>query len=223
MSGATIETAVERIESACRDAPPGRAVLVAISGIDGSGKGHVAATIAAALEARGLRPALIGVDGWLALPHVRFDPLDPAETFYRRAIRFPELFDTLILPLRERRSIRVEADFTEETASVYRKHLWAFTNVDVVLLEGIFLLERARRRQYDLSLWVDCTFETALERAIARSQEGLTPEATSKAYETIYFPAQRIHLDRDDPRSAASLVLPNDPRLDPGRADGSRG
>ena len=47
--------------------------------------------------------------------------------------------------------------------------------------------------------------------------------AAATAYGTIYFPAQRIHLARDDHKGAASLVLPNDPRLDPGRADGSRG
>jgi uridine kinase len=223
MPSAGLEEAVGRIERARREAPADRAVLVAVSGIDASGKGHVAAQLLSALEARGLRTAPIGIDGWLALPHVRFDPVDPAETFYRRAIRFPELFDTLVLPLRDGRSIRLEADFTEETASAYRKHLWAFTEVDVVLLEGIFLLARARRRHYDLSIWIDCTFETALERAVARAQEGLAPEATATAYETIYFPAQRIHLERDDPKGAASLVLPNDPRLDPSLPGGSGG
>lgn len=34
-----------------------------------------------------------------------------------------------------------------------------------------------------------------------------------RAYETIYFPAQRVHFERDRPRDAADVVVVNDPRL----------
>jgi uridine kinase len=54
-----------------------------------------------------------------------------------------------------------------------------------------------------------------LERALARGQEGLPPEDTIRAYHTIYFPAQEIHFQRDDPKTAATLVINNDPRLGP--------
>jgi uridine kinase len=38
----------------------------------------------------------------------------------------------------------------------------------------------------------------------------LRPEETIRAYETIYFPAQRLHFDRDAPVRAANMVLHND-------------
>jgi uridine kinase len=123
------------------------------------------------------------------------------------------LFARLVLPLRDRRTLRLEAHYAEETATAYRKHVYDFADVDVILLEGIFLLKREYRDHFDLSVWLDCTFETALERALSRGQEGLPPAETVRAYETIYFPAQRIHFERDDPRAAASQVIPNDPRL----------
>lgn len=85
--------------------------------------------------------------------------------------------------------------------------------MDVVILEGIFLLKRGYRDEYDLSFWIDCTFETALERAIERAQEGLPVESTVEAYKTVYFPAQRIHFERDDPRTSASQIIRNDPRI----------
>jgi uridine kinase len=149
---------------------------VAVSGIDGSGKGLVTAAIAAALEARSARVAAIGIDGWLDLPSRRFSPTDPAGHFYRRAIRFDELFDRLVLPLRVRRSVRIEADFAEETATTYRRHTY----------------RRACRRR----------------RPWRRT--------------AIYFPAQEIHLERDDPRSAATAVIVNDPRLGAGRGGDGR-
>jgi uridine kinase len=194
--------------------PRTRSVLTGITGIDGSGKGYVTEHLAARLRERGVRVTAINVDGWLNLPSRRFSPVNPAEHFYGHAIRFEEMFAHLILPLKERRSHRLVAELADATdAEVYRRHVYEFEDVDVILLEGIFLLKRAHRDHLDLSFWIDCTFETALERALARGQEGLSPDETVRDYETIYFPAQRIHLDRDSPRGFATVVLSNDPRI----------
>lgn len=125
---------------------------MALSGIDGSGKGHVTARLVRALEERGVRAVGLNIDGWLNLPEKRFSDVR---------------------------------------------------------------LKRFYRPYYDLSFWVECSFETVLKRAIARAQEGLPPEETVSAYRRIYFPAQEIHLVLDDPRAAATAILDNDPRLGP--------
>ncbi len=185
-------------------------MLVGISGIDASGKGYVTDLIDRQIRSTGLRSAVINVDGWLNLPHVRFDRSDIAGNFYRNAIRFDEMFERLILPLRGNRSIDVGAEFTEETATEYRKYRYAIANVDLILLEGIFLFKREFVGAYDLKIWVDCSFETALLRATGRSQEGLNKDETVKAYETIYFPAQQIHFDQNRPKEAADIIFNND-------------
>ena len=201
--------------------PPGRALLVGLSGIDGSGKGYVAGRLVAALIARGLRVGVIHLDGWLALPPVRFDPDRPAENFYESALRLDELFARLVIPLRDTRSARVTMDFAEETAVSYRPHTYEFEDLDVIVLEGAYLFKRAYRGHFDLAVWIDCSWETALARAIARAQEGLPPDETVRAYRTIYFPAEEIHLARDDPRGSADLILPNDPHRDEREPAGS--
>jgi uridine kinase len=208
-----LEGLLARILAARERAGGGRSVLVAMTGIDGAGKGYLSARLAGALRAEGVRVAGITIDGWLNLPARRFAAVDPAEHFYRHAIRFDEMFDRLVLPLRDRRSLRLEADLVEETATAYHRHLYDFEDVDVIVLEGIYLLKRGWQGLYDLSVWVDCSFETALARALARRQEGLSAEDTIAAYRTIYFPAQEIHLERDAPRSAATTIVSNDPRL----------
>jgi uridine kinase len=117
--------------------------------------------------------------------------------------------------LRNDRSINIVTDFAEETARTYRKHSYRFRNVDVILLEGVFLFRRDHRELLDLAIWVDCSFSTALARALTRKQEGLSLPATIRAYETIYFPAQKIHIEKDQPREGADLILANDPYLRP--------
>jgi uridine kinase len=190
-----------------------RALLVALSGIDGSGKGWMARRAAERLATAGLRVASLGVDLWLNLPPVRFSAERPAEQFYQHSLRLDALLTRALLPLRDTRALDLAFDATEETATAYRPERWQYSNIEVVLVEGIFLLKRGLRPHYDLAVWLDCSFETALERALARGQEGLPPGETIRAYETIYFPAQRLHAERDDPRGGADLVVPNDPRL----------
>lgn len=201
--------AVGRILTRRLSTPPERALLVGLSGIDGSGKGFLAAQIVARLRASGARAVALNVDGWLNLPHVRFSSEDPAGNFYQNALRMDEMFDQLVVPLREHRSVRVTANFAEETALSFRNRTYAYDDVDVIILEGIFLFKREYRHHYDLALWIDCGFDTALARAIARGQEGLPPAETVRAYQTIYFPAQRIHFLRDRPFQDVDAIIPN--------------
>ncbi len=200
---------VNRILAKQNEVPIEQSLLVGISGIDSSGKGFITAKLAKELTKKGFRVANINVDGWLNLPHVSFDPDTPAENFYENAIRFDEMFQKLILPLKENRSIHLTADFVEETATEFQKHEYFFKDVDIILLEGIFLFKNALVDYFDLKIWIECSFEVALQRAIARSQENLSPEETIKAYETIYFPAQKIHFAEDNPLEKAHLIFSN--------------
>ena len=201
---------VERIIDARNRAPATRALLVGVSGIDASGKGVVSSKLADALRAKSLNVALISADDWLNLPHVCINPEHPGEHFYNHALRLKEMFERLIIPLRDNRDVDVLADCGDAKATVHRKHRYVFRNIDVVLLEGIFLFKSGCRGYFDLKIWIECSFQTALRRAIARGQEGLSPTETQYAFETIYFPAQGIHLERDDPRRAGDLIFHND-------------
>jgi uridine kinase len=209
-----INTTVERIFARRSRVPAQESMLVALSGIDASGKGYLTERIVAALQENDMSAININMDGWLNLPSRRFNREHPAEHFYHHAVRFEEMFDQLILPLKKERSICVEADLVQETSIDYYRHTYNYQDVDVIILEGIFLLKQAFQKFYDLSIWVECSFETALERALQRGQEGLPLAETIWAYENIYFPAQRIHFSLDDPRMAADEILINDPRLE---------
>jgi uridine kinase len=201
---------ISKILARRADASRKRAVLVGISGIDASGKGFITQKLTERLRNCGLNVAAISADDWLNLPEVCLNQNNYAEHFYEHAIRFDEMFEQLILPLTENREIDLTANCADAKATRYRKQRYDFRETDVVLLEGIFLFKPAHRHHFDLTVWIECSFERALERAIARGQEGLSPAETIKAFEIIYFPAQRIHLARDKPREAADFVFTNE-------------
>ena len=193
-----------------------RSLLVGLSGIDGSGKGYLARKIVAALRSRGFTVASLAADDWAAAPERRFDPNRPAEHFYKHGFRFEEMFRDLILPMKSQRSRRLEALRSNDSQSALHPHVFEFHDVDIILVEGIFLLKREYRDHFDLKIWVDCSFETAMERAMQRAQEGLPPDETRHAYETIFFPAQHLHFRRENPRVAADFIINNDPALNAG-------
>src|SRR5262245_37713770 len=195
-----------------------RSLLVGLSGIDGSGKGYLARHIVAALRSRGFHVASLAADDWAAAPELRFDLNRPAEHFYEHGFRFEEMFRDLVLPLKFQRSRRLEALRSNESQSALHPHVFEFHNVDIILLEGIFLLKREYREIFDLTFWLDCSFGTAMQRAVQRAQEGLPPEDTSRAYETIFYPAQRLHFRRENPRAAADFIINNDQALTAGDA-----
>jgi uridine kinase len=216
-----VNQAISEILAKRKQVPPQHSLLVGISGIDGSGKGYLTGQIVTLLQRQGQKAVSITTDGWLNLPHKRFSSERPAVPFYEHAIRFDDMFTQLILPLKEKRTHDVVADFAEETASEYHPHRYHFEDIDIIMLEGIYLFKRAYCDYFELAFWVACTFKTALERALHRGQEGLPPDETIRAYKTIYFPAQRIHFARDNPRAAADFVINNDLRITSGSVGGA--
>jgi uridine kinase len=132
--GATLEIThvVSSIIAARAEIPSERSLLVGVTGIDGCGKGYVTDKLVSRLRSHVTNPVSINIDGWLNLPHKRFNTTNPAQHFYDHAIRFDELFEQLILPLREGRSRHIVADYAEERATEYRQERYDLDDVDVM-------------------------------------------------------------------------------------------
>lgn len=204
-----LQAAASTIRALADTTRPG-ALLVALSGIDGSGKSTLSRQLASRLEANGVRVAAVGVDPWQNPQSIRFGGDEPGVHFYRHAIRFEELFDRLVRPLVARRSIDLHVRAIRTDRDVYDEFDYRYEDVDVVLLEGIFLLQPRFDVLYDLCLWVDCSFESALRRALSRNVERLPPDRLRADYLTIYHAAQRHHIAVDAPRARADFTIAND-------------
>lgn len=187
-----------------------RALLVALSGIDGSGKGYIARKLEVMLRARGLKVANIGIDPWQNLPNIRISDSNSGPHFYHNAMRFEALFRDLLLPLKQDRNVKITMDYMEQTASQFSPFTYEHSDIDIILVEGIFLFQPSWFHEFDMSIWVDCLETTALKRAIARNQEGVSEEALVAEYHQIYFPAQHYHRHQDNPTQLAEFLFNND-------------
>ena len=205
----TVFDLVKIIEDKRAQLLPHRSLLVAISGIDGSGKGYISEKITQETKKQGLRTISINIDPWLNPPEKRFSTNNSGEHFYHHAFSFKDLFEQLIYPLQNQRAIYLKKTLTGQFGLPFEQ-IYDFQDVDVILLEGIFILKRSLIQNYDLTFWIECSFETALARALQRNQENLPPQAIINDYQNIYFPAQRFHLQVDEPKSFVDAIYIND-------------
>ncbi len=203
----SIADAIFRRQQEKSDVAP---LIVAISGIDASGKSTLARRAAADLNTRGVGTVVISVDDWHNPPEKRFSTANPAGHFYQNAFRFGELFRILIHPLRRLRELQITIGLTRMPQGHPVRQTYDFRGVKVVILEGIFLLKQELLGNYDLTFWLDCSFQTALARSLQRNQEGLSGSEIVRDYQTIYFAAQKLHFTNDAPRERTDFIIAND-------------
>lgn len=74
-----------------------------------------------------------------------------------------------------------------------------------LVADGVFLQRPELADLWDLRIWLDISFDAALERAVVRDAE-LFDDVRAR-YERRYLPGQRLYLDEVDPRSCADIVV----------------
>jgi uridine kinase len=74
-----------------------------------------------------------------------------------------------------------------------------------LVADGVFLQRPELDDLWDLRIWLDISFEDALERAVVRDAE-LFDDVRAR-YERRYYPGQRLYIDEVDPRTRADIVV----------------
>ena len=184
---------------------PGRPVLVAIDGVDGSGKTTFAAALSDAYAQAG-RPALVVHED---------DFLNP------RVVRYQLGRDSPAGYFRDTYDLRVLTVHVLDAAAAARIVPAVFdhradTPVDarpvevaadaVVLVEGMFLHRDELAGRWDLSVFLDVPFAETVRRMAERDGSSPDPEHPSVRR---YVDGQRIYLAACDPRERATLVIDN--------------
>jgi len=189
---------------------PATAFTVAISGIDASGKGYVGNLLQEQLEKDGYKVANINIDPWQNPLPVRLQKEKPAENVYENMFTWNDFFKHLIIPLQKNKSIYLETEVIHTHSDEYFPLIYDFNNINFLLIEGILLFKKKYLLYYDYKIWVDCSFETGLKRAIKRNVEKLDEEKLIEAYNMFYYPAQTIHLIKDNPLVISDVIFDND-------------
>ena len=167
------------------------AFTVALSGIDASGKGYISKLIEKELISKDYKVANINIDPWQHPIPVRLKNENSAEIFYNNAIRWDDFFEQLIFPLQKNRTIYLETKGIYTYADKFYPLVNDYKNINIILIEGILLFKKQFISYYDYKVWIDCSFETGLQRAVKRNVEKPDEEKPVHDYHTFTTP----HID----------------------------
>ena len=188
-------------------------VRVAIDGPDAAGKTTLADEVAAELGRRG-RPAIRASADAFARPRAdRYRRgADSPDGYRLDSFDHAALARLLLAPLGpggDRRcrtawfDMATDAPFDAETVEAQPDA--------ILLVDGVFLQQPDLLGAWDRRIFVSCSPETSLARALARDVPALGDAATVEArHRARYLPAQADYLRLDRPDETAELVVVND-------------
>lgn len=181
-----------------------KAKIVAISGIEGGGKRAITKKVAQALRLEGISVAIVHTEDWEACDSVRFNIMNSPEEYYLNAYRLDEMVEKLILPLKlfgnVQTSVHLEDVINPRTVN------YNFEEIDIILIEGAYLLQSAYLDLYDYSIWVESDFDAAFSRLDSQVDIEQSQEALVNLFEGLIKPAAQYHIYTDDPRGSATSV-----------------
>ena len=187
-------------------------VRVAIDGVDGAGKSTLADDLVQPLEARGRPVIRASCDGFHRPRWYRYRRgADSPQGYYLDSFDYEALKANLLLPLGpegDRRYRPAIFDFASDSPVDLP---WQLAPADaVLLLDGVFLLRPALNPHWDLRIFLDVDFETAVARAARR--DAAPPgsfEAVAARYWRRYVPGQQIYLREVRPQALADVIVDN--------------
>ncbi len=188
-------------------------LLVAVDGVDGSGKTYFAADLKAALEKAGATVVVVSIDGFHNSRDIRYrQGKNSALGYYLDSYDYEGFIQNVIKPFREggfyRKAIfDVDRDCLIEVAPI------ATPPGAIVIVEGIFLHRIELLPFWDYSVFLEVSEATHLQRNIDRDLRKDDPVHLKQMiarFNERYKLGQSIYLSENKPQSRADVVICND-------------
>ena len=193
---------------------------VALDGVDGAGKTHLADELVGPLSRGGRQIIRASIDGFHFPRADRYKRgRESADGYFRDSFNYEQLRSQLLDPLGPGGSRRCRtATFDYRVDSPVDAPLLTADPDAILLVDGVFLQVPQLAGAWDFVVWVEAPFETTVERAVRRdTARGGEEEATRAAYAVRYVPGQRMYLDSCEPKINADVIFENsdfdEPRL----------
>jgi uridine kinase len=203
----------------CQLRPLAGRTMVAIDGVDGSGKTSFADELAEELRESGTKVIRISFDNFLNPAEVRHARgLTSPEGFFEDTYDYERFIDDVLEPLSRDGSGRYRSasyDFGKEEPL---NPPWSLApDHAVVVVDGMFLhrdaLRNARGKKiWDLSVWLEVPFDVSVPRMARRDG---TPADPLDERNARYVKGQELYIATCEPARRADLVVDNAQDLDP--------
>lgn len=187
--------------------PRDGAALIAVDGVDGSGKTTFAQALVEHLEGSGQRAVRVSIDSFHRPRADRYRRgRDSAEGFYRDSFDLEAFRTAVVEPVRPGGDLRVTpAVFDHRSDSPVRAEPLDAAGT-VVVVDGVFLQSPALADVWDLAVFLEVPFAETFARMAVRDGCPADPDHPANAR---YRDGQLLYLTETDPAARADLVVDN--------------
>jgi uridine kinase len=194
---------------------PNTPFIAGISGIDTSGKSELTKGLGDFLNEEGYHVQIIHLDDFHHPRAIRNGGVDEVENYYKRTFDLNLLRRSILYPIQNNCGVKTTLTLLDLDTDTYsRKISYRVFPHSIVLIEGIFLFRPELARVFDYKIWLDITEATAWKRIETRDVPRFGADILSR-YERKYFPAQRIYIQKYQPKLKANLTINNNDWTEP--------
>ncbi len=184
-------------------------ILVAIDGVDASGKSSLANELKKVICDRPV--VRMSIDGFYNPEATRTKKgfLSPIG-YYEDSFNYTFLTENVFSKIKNGFSSIVPRIYDCRVESALNEESLFIPQNAVIIFDGVFLLRKELFDYWDLSIFLDVTFETVIGRAKKRDIDYFGDiNLLLEKYEKRYIPGQMIYIQEESPKSKAELVIDN--------------
>ncbi len=185
----------------------GQPLIIGIDGIDTSGK----TTITRLLNERIDNSFVLSIDMFHNKNSVRkregdFSP----EGYYNDSFNYQYLVETVLSKIRVGEKQITFKVFNHKEDDYVDEIKIDLIEKPIILFEGVFMHREELDDYYDLTIYLDITFEEMLERAKKRDLDDfISLDELLDKYERRYIEGQKIYIHTVNPTDKANIVIDN--------------
>jgi uridine kinase len=188
-----------------------KVVRVGINGVEGTGKTVFCEKFTKYLNENGQRAIQITIDGFHNPKVIRYKKgRNSAIGYYEDAYNEKAFVDYVLISSQKEQPFYVAQIHnleTDEQVIPIKKEL---TNQHILLTDGAYLFKKNYKEHWDIKIYLQTDFTTALKRGIQRDFDLLGGlEATKYKYDNRYHKASKIYIEENRPTEIADIIIDN--------------
>jgi len=186
-------------------------IIVAFDGVDTSGKTTLADNVYKILIKKNINVVRVSIDGFHNSKEIRIEKGEfSPEGFFEDSFNLEQIQQLVIDPIKSNGNYLITGIYNYRNESEIKQNQILIENNLIILFDGIFLNRDELYKYWDISIFLDVSFETVLKRAIKRDVEYFGSEnEVIKKYKNRYIPGEQIYLSKCNPKFRADIVIDN--------------